>query len=438
MQSQSNWPLRVSAAYPPPRCTPCFDFYKAHTPQLAKLTAQGVRSAFLIRANATLVNRLTSSGRSGRRHALPPPRCGPLLLALFTSHSNIDVIRFGAHNIGYPFAAKVRRIAFPSVLPVPSQVGLGLGLVTQTSALTIWAAQVAIYAYTAKVAFPVLLIRQFRGLIEQAGCLCRFSSCVMRCSSFAQAVTAVAGVALHQLLHAGASGLGFPHVPSGIRLVAGGGAVASWRSVIFLTGGCQKAFLLLTVLLNVLPQAVAPAQQASNLAHEGERHGGMCRKKNKALTEIVLALMSLPLLQEVALAQRASKLAGIVSHFHRATRQCVPDQPSFMSSQSFTLIHTLRQEVALAQWASKLAGMKVGGGERWTGTIESEEDAGTGNKQWRVVRRIVVPPGVALTQVFRCALCCVQAPADTPSNIFHVVLSTRLSKCLPTTHVAAV
>lgn len=109
-----------------------------------------------------------------------------------------------------------------------------------------------------------------------------------------------------------------------------------------------------------------------------------------------------------------------------------------MSFQYFDLIHTLLQEVALAQWASKLAGIKVGGGERWTGTIESEEDAGTGNKQWRVVRRIVVPPGVALTQVFRCALFCVQAPAETPSNIFHVVLSTRLSTCLPTAHVAAV
>ena len=59
------------------------------------------------------------------------------------------------------------------------------------------------------------------------------------------------------------------------------------------------------------------------------------------------------------------------------------------------------QEVVLAQWATKLASLRVGGGERWTGTIESEED-GAGDKQWRMVRRVVVPPGVMLQQVYRC------------------------------------
>jgi hypothetical protein len=61
------------------------------------------------------------------------------------------------------------------------------------------------------------------------------------------------------------------------------------------------------------------------------------------------------------------------------------------------------QEVVLAQWATKLASLRVGGGERWTGTIESEED-GAGDKQWRMVRRVVVPPGVMLQQVYRCAV----------------------------------
>lgn len=60
------------------------------------------------------------------------------------------------------------------------------------------------------------------------------------------------------------------------------------------------------------------------------------------------------------------------------------------------------QEVVLAQWATKLASLRVGGGERWAGTIESEED-GAGDKQWRMVRRVVVPPGVMLQQVYRCA-----------------------------------
>jgi hypothetical protein len=55
----------------------------------------------------------------------------------------------------------------------------------------------------------------------------------------------------------------------------------------------------------------------------------------------------------------------------------------------------------LAQWATKLASLRVGGGERWTGTIEDEEDS-DGGKQWRVVRRVVVPPGVMLQQVYRC------------------------------------
>jgi hypothetical protein len=60
------------------------------------------------------------------------------------------------------------------------------------------------------------------------------------------------------------------------------------------------------------------------------------------------------------------------------------------------------QEVVLAQWATKLANLRVGGGERWTGTIEAEEDVSGGKQQWRVVRRVVVPPGVMLQQVYRC------------------------------------
>lgn len=54
----------------------------------------------------------------------------------------------------------------------------------------------------------------------------------------------------------------------------------------------------------------------------------------------------------------------------------------------------------MAQWTTKLANLRMGGGERWTGTIESEEDA-AGDTQWRVVRRVVVPPGVMLQQVYR-------------------------------------
>ena len=57
----------------------------------------------------------------------------------------------------------------------------------------------------------------------------------------------------------------------------------------------------------------------------------------------------------------------------------------------------------LAQWATKLASLRVGGGERWSGTIESEEDS-AGDKQWRMVRRVVVPPGVMLQQVYRYVL----------------------------------
>jgi hypothetical protein len=85
------------------------------------------------------------------------------------------------------------------------------------------------------------------------------------------------------------------------------------------------------------------------------------------------------------------------------------------------------KEVALAQWASKLAGLKVGGGERWTGTIESEEDvAGTGAKQWRVVRRIVVPPGVALTQVYRSAAAPSDAKAGAAAEEFGLVRVRQL------------
>ena len=57
----------------------------------------------------------------------------------------------------------------------------------------------------------------------------------------------------------------------------------------------------------------------------------------------------------------------------------------------------------LAQWATKLAGLRVGGGDRWSGVLEAEDDAASsdGATRYRIARRITVPPGVALTQIYR-------------------------------------
>lgn len=60
------------------------------------------------------------------------------------------------------------------------------------------------------------------------------------------------------------------------------------------------------------------------------------------------------------------------------------------------------QEFVLAQWASHLGGVRMAGGERFAGTLEMQEDPGSGGRTRQVVRRMTVPPGVVLTQVFRC------------------------------------
>lgn len=61
------------------------------------------------------------------------------------------------------------------------------------------------------------------------------------------------------------------------------------------------------------------------------------------------------------------------------------------------------REMVLVKWSTELAGKKVMGGEKWAGVLEKTTDGEEGAATQRVVRRIVVPPGVQLTQVFRLA-----------------------------------
>lgn len=61
------------------------------------------------------------------------------------------------------------------------------------------------------------------------------------------------------------------------------------------------------------------------------------------------------------------------------------------------------QEMVLATWSSEVANIKAIGGKHWSGTLTESTDKTTGAGAQSVVRQVMVPPGVQLTQVFRLA-----------------------------------